>query len=102
MINPPFSRLHFRNPFMSYYALQKPPVEKINNLAKPSLNAGFEHDKKNQENKGFFDYNSQIFNIMGITLYLDDILIIFMLFFLYSEDVKDDLLFTILLMLLLS
>ena len=47
-------------------------------------------------------YNLPVFEIFGIKLYNDDLLILGMLFFLYSEDVHDDELFLILLLLLLE
>ena len=50
----------------------------------------------------FISQNPQIFHIAGITLYFDDILIICLLFFLYSEGVKDEMLFICLILLLLS
>ena len=43
-----------------------------------------------------------ILEILGIKLFFDDILIIGLLFFLYSEGVKDDLLFIVLILLLLG
>lgn len=42
------------------------------------------------------------FNILGISLHYDDILIICVLFFLYSEGIKDEMLFICLILLLLS
>ena len=44
----------------------------------------------------------QYFDIFGIRLYFDDILILCLLFFLYQEEVNDQLLFMALLLLLLS
>ena len=42
-----------------------------------------------------------IINILGINLYLDDILLLCLLFILYTENIKDDeLFFTIILLLL--
>lgn len=46
--------------------------------------------------------NEQFFDIFGIRLYFDDILILCLLFFLYQEDVTDQLLFMALLLLLMS
>lgn len=43
-----------------------------------------------------------LFEIFGLKLYMDDILILCLLYFLYEENVKDELLFIALLMLLLS
>ena len=48
------------------------------------------------------DLNTPIIEILGIKLYLDDLIIIGLLFFLYKEDVQDEILFGILLLLLLS
>ena len=52
----------------------------------------------------FFDKNSnnEYFEILGIKLFFDDIIIICLLFFLYNEGVKDQFLFIILILLLLS
>lgn len=43
-----------------------------------------------------------VFEILGIKLYLDDVIILCLLFILYQEDVKDEMLFIILILLLLS
>ena len=48
------------------------------------------------------DYNNYIFEIFGLKIYLDDALIICILFFLYQEKIKDDGLFLILILLLLT
>ena len=65
--------------------------------------------KKNakKETRSFFDIfnnanNSEVFEIFGIQLHFDDILLICMLLFLYSEGVKDEWLFISLILLLLS
>ncbi|MCI8620913.1 MAG: hypothetical protein HFJ50_03870 [Clostridia bacterium] len=48
------------------------------------------------------EQSDPIFEIFGIKLYFDDILIVSLLFFLYSEGVEDNLLFIALILLLLS
>lgn len=53
------------------------------------------NEQDQQEDREFFE-------IMGIKLYFDDILIICLLFFLYTEDVQDEWLFIALILLLLS
>lgn len=58
--------------------------------------------QKKEENHGSFDLNSPLFQILGISLYFDDILILCLLFFLYQEGVKDQSLFISLILLLLS
>lgn len=49
-----------------------------------------------------FGNEANCFEVFGITLHFDDILIICLLLFLYNEGVKDQLLFVSLIMLLLS
>lgn len=49
-----------------------------------------------------FGNDNNYFEIFGIKLYFDDILLICLLLFLYNEGVKDQLLFVSLIMLLLS
>ena len=43
-----------------------------------------------------------VFELFGLKLYYDDILLVCLIFFLYNEGVKDDGLFIILILLLLS
>ena len=43
-----------------------------------------------------------IYDIFGIKLYLDDLIILGLLFFLYQQDVHDEMLYIILLLLLFS
>lgn len=51
---------------------------------------------------GFSDCDKPILEIMGIKLFLDDIIILGILFLLYKEEVKDEMLFIALILLLLS
>lgn len=46
--------------------------------------------------------DKSILNFMGIKLFLDDIIILGILFLLYTEEVKDEMLFIALILLLLS
>lgn len=64
-------------------------------ISQNSLNTGnkFSNSKKEHD---------ELFEIFGIKLYFDDILLISLIFFLYSEGVKDDYLFISLILLLLS
>lgn len=52
-----------------------------------------------QEDRG---EEEEAFNLFGLKLYHDDILLIGLIFFLYQEDVKDQYLFFALILLLLS
>lgn len=55
--------------------------------------------KKNKSNSNEDDY---LFDLFGLKLYFDDMLILGLLFFLYNEGVKDEMLFISLLLLLIS
>ena len=56
----------------------------------------FLDNSKSSETPNYF------FDIFGLKLYFDDVLIICILFFLYKEDVHDEELFLCLILLLLS
>ena len=52
--------------------------------------------------EGLEDMNKPLFDFLGIKLYLDDIIIICILIFLYQQKVQDESLYLILILLLLS
>lgn len=54
------------------------------------------------ENSSISDSESPLFQLFGISLYFDDILLICLIWFLYNEGVKDEELFISLILLLLS
>ena len=56
-------------------------------------------DKKNKSNKNTDDY---LFDLFGLKIYSDDALLVSLIYFLYTEGVKDDGLFIVLVLLLLS
>ena len=56
----------------------------------------------NFQNPFDVDSDEPILEILGIKLYLDDIIILSLLFFLYKEGVKDEMLFLTLFLLFLS
>lgn len=58
-------------------------------------------EKKKDEDR-FLDDTEVIFEIFGIQLHFDDILLVCLIFFLYNEGVKDEFLFIALILLLLS
>lgn len=68
-------------------------TENISNLN----NSNFDN-KKDLPNDNFNDF----FEILGLKLTFDDLLIVCILFFLYKEDVKDTYLYIALILLLLS
>lgn len=65
--------------------------------SKPKVKKNKEIYKKSTKNE-----SNALFEVFGIKLYFDDILLISLIFFLYSEGVKDDYLFISLILLLLS
>lgn len=71
-----------------------------NQKNKSSRYSGF--DPIHFQNPFSMDSEEPILEILGISLYLDDIIILGLLFFLYQEQVQDDMLFLILILLLLS
>ncbi len=54
------------------------------------------------KNPLFSDWEEPIFEVFGVKLYLDDIIILGLLFFLYQEGVQDEMLYISLILLLLS
>lgn len=77
-------------------------------------NYNFQNNFKNNfhtnDNSKFKDHsvkksnvsNAPIFNILGISLYFDDILLICVIFFLYNEEIEDSYLLLALVLLLLT
>lgn len=59
----------------------------------------YEVKNKNKSNKNTDDY---LFDLFGLKIYSDDVLLMSLIYFLYSEEVKDDGLFIVLILLLLS
>lgn len=62
----------------------------------------FEEKKTSCDTRDTCNSSKPIFEIFGIKLFFDDILLISLIFFLYSEGVKDQSLFIVLILLLLS
>lgn len=69
-----------------------------------SYNKNSNCDTKTMNNKttSSADEDAPMFQLFGINLYYDDILLICLIFFLYQEGVKDESLFIALILLLLS
>lgn len=102
MFNTPFFNLPFyRYTPPHYYNIHK-PVDIPNNMPEVQSDEHLNTSNNTTKKSNFSTCNPQVFNILGITLLFDDILIICLLFFLYSEGVQDDMLFIALVLLLLS
>lgn len=90
----PFFGYPYGYPYYQYYnkhANYKPTVEKSKK----------ENSITNKEEISN-TINPYIFEILGIKIYLDDLIILAILYFLYQQKVKDEMLYIILLLLLFS
>ena len=104
-----FSRYTFPFPYYNnyyrrtnYYNNNNPPISNINNK---NIQASQSQTQTEQDNNFLSKPNSNEtvwFDIFGIKLYFDDVLILSLLFFLYKEEVKDEGLFLALVLLLIS
>jgi len=96
MIYTPFYRTRYMVPYKEYsnniYSYKK-KNEDLNNKNKSK--------PKNIEKKESKE-NKDSVNIFGLNLHLDDIILIALLIILFSEGVKDEMLFIILILLLLG
>ena len=111
----PYSNYYQYYPHYNYHNVKKNENETNENLQefnKDSRNIQVEYKRKSSKYNSFgpFHFANSLFNdieepiieILGIQLYLDDIIILGLLFFLYKENVQDELLFFSLILLLLS
>ncbi len=113
---PPFRRSY---PYYTNYSLHNDYVKNQNKGANSGSPSGFsENNKKNLHTSGyqlrdskvkssndsqnFEDDQEECFELFGLKLHFDDLLLIALLFFLYKEDVKDSYLYIALILLLLS
>lgn len=55
-----------------------------------------------EKNKSNNNNDNYLFDLFGLKLYTDDVLLVSLIYFLYSEGVKDESLFVVLILLLLS
>ena len=88
-----------------------PSDSPFNNIYKNGRTNNFANSLKNEKNKKadeltetsiFSEKDDTIFEIFGIKLHSDDILLICLIFFLFKEGVQDEYLFISLILLLLS
>lgn len=85
---------YFNNKSINNYNINNRENRKSSN----NKNDNFDNNNRNS----FLSNNNVIFEIFGIKLHYDDILLICLIFFLYKEGVKDESLFISLILLLLS
>ena len=89
----PFYKNYSRVP--PYYPPPTTPEVCQTNKNSDSLN---NNSQKNKSNKN----DNYLFDLLGLKIYYDDVLLVSLLYCLYSEGVKDDGLFIVLILLLLS
>ena len=78
-------------------------IHQIIYLCKIGQTQEFSHANNSENKKNSHNNNErEFFEIFGIKLYFDDILIVCLLYFLYKEDVHDEMLFLALILLLIS
>lgn len=107
MFTPPFFGFpnyypHSYSNYNMYNKYKKPYSQLYSNLNNCKNE---EHSNTNKHNTKEISPPSEdrnYFEIMGIKLYFDDILLICLIFFLYNEGVQDEMLFMALILLLLS
>lgn len=106
---PPFRRPY---PYHSNYSLHNTNVKKQNSEVNPSFPNSFSNSHtisrpdsntaSSQHLQNSDDEQEECFEIFGLKLHFDDLLLIALLFFLYREEVKDSYLYMALILLLLS
>ena len=103
---PPFRFPYFFNPNFNknnYYKITPNTTQKSfssSSLQNININSSVSHENKKNNSKS--NYDNYFFELFGLKLYFDDIILISLLFFLYEEGVKDNELFFSLVLLLLS
>lgn len=86
------------NPYI-YNSTNSIPSAMTNKKSEPLKDL---HSCHVEEKNSLNESNNECFEIFGIKLYYDDILLICLIFFLYNEGVQDQYLFISLILLLLS
>lgn len=103
MPNIPFSYYKNYPKYQSYQngfiPKQTPNLNNQNNLNKQNISKETDNLNKNKSNSNNQDY---LFDLFGLKLYFDDVLIVSLLYFLYTQGVKDEGLFVTLILLLLT
>ena len=100
MYNNPFYHFPFYRSYRPYPSYSYPQSASMHaqNICESKTQKKSKEDTLKQD----VEENGQFFDILGIRLYFDDILLICLIFFLYQEGVKDQSLFISLILLLLS
>jgi len=106
----PFYGYQYNNPYYKYQQqymnnLKNSQINKTENSITNSTkisNTINQHQNNQNSNNCNSDNNKALFEMFGIKLYMDDLIIIGLLYFLYQENVKDEMLYIVLFLLLFS
>lgn len=100
----PFYGYPYNYPYYRYYnGYYKNNVQDLEPKKEEKDSITNSNEVSNTTNSRFDSNPDQaIFEILGIKLYLDDLIILGILFFLYQQNVKDEMLYIILFLLLFS
>lgn len=116
---PPISRFSYSYRYPSYYSysnFSKIQQHNADNIKNEDDMATKDNQKENRytynknipifpvffDMDGFSNIEKPVLDILGIKLYQDDLIIFALLFILYKENVKDEMLFICLILLLIS
>lgn len=112
MFNFPLFGYPYNYPYYKYYNRYNPNIKDTTNNNKSQNQEEYKDEKSSITNsrkisnttisRAYSDSEQAIFEIFGIRLYLDDLIIIGLLFFLYQQNVSDETLYIILFLLLFS
>jgi len=92
-------------PYYGYYNRRTPYFPKRNFYSPYPINfPSYQKEEKSSQENFLSDELKEepIFEILGVQLYYDDILLICLIFFLYLEGIKDYYLFLVLILILLT
>ncbi len=96
---PPFNLPFFNNSRYLYY---NPSRDTTLNNIKHNFNKTINTNKKKEKVSEGNETSEAFFEIFGLKLFFDDVLILCILYFLYTEKIKNEELFICLILLLLS
>ena len=97
----PYFNYPYFNPYYKYYNNYNNSIQHTSCEEKNSITNSNKISNTIKQNTHSND-DQAIFEIFGIKLYLDDLIILGILFFLYQQNVKDEMLYIILFLLLFS
>lgn len=98
---PPYNNVHSSNSHFAKTEAKSYYPSNSQNVSKKDCN-NYSNNLKSDDTFNLDSDYDKCFEIFGLKLYFDDLLILALLFFLYQEEVKDTYLYMALILLLLS